>query len=282
MQSLFFIPLLPLMGFVLWLVWLSRGSQRDRTPLTGRLLRPPGYSLALQVEVLQRQFIERLALASLLAAISVGLASQLRPRSWGLAVLLAVALVEMCLLLNLRWIIFKMRSCARGLLGEQAVGETLAALRADGCHVFHDLVQENGERSFNIDHIVVGPQGVFAIETKYRRKQPAKGRTAHEVEVHAHTLQFPTYLDRESIPQAERHAQWLATFLKGATAEAVKVQPILALPGWFIHLRERNGVPVLNEKGIAKFVRQSPPVLSDGQIKRIVYQLDQRCRDVEV
>lgn len=282
MQSLFFIPFLPLMGFVLWLVWLSRGSQQGRTPLTGRLLRPPGYSLALQVEVLQRQFMERLALASLLAAMSAGLASQLRPRSWGLAVLLAATLVEMCLLLNLRGILFKLRSHARGLLGEQAVGETLSALRADGCHVFHDLVQKNGELSFNIDHIVVGPQGVFAIETKYRRKRPAKGRTDHEVEAHAHTLQFPTYLDRESIPQAERHAQWLASFLKGATAEAVKVQPILALPGWFIHLSERNGVPVLNEKGIVKFVRQSPSVLSDGQIKRIVHQLDQRCRNVEV
>ena len=49
----------------------------------------------------------------------------------------------------------------KGLTGERQVGGLLAGLGAD-YHVVHDLDTGHG----NIDHVVVGPTGVFAIETK--------------------------------------------------------------------------------------------------------------------
>lgn len=277
---LFLIPLLPFIGFIAWTLWMVRQSSRGRSPLTSKLLRPPGHSLALKLEVTQERFFIRMALAAALAGGSGALASI--PGSWSIIALLAVALVELGLLIHLRFLLIQVRAQRRGLLGEQAVGETLAVLQAKGCHVFHDLVHENGEGSFNIDHIIVGPQGVFAVETKYRQKPTAKGGTDWKVEARAHTLHFPTGVDHASIPQAERQAQWLAGFLRKATAEPVKVHPILTLPGWWINVRERNGVPVLNEKQIAGFVLQSPRILRDEQVQRIAHQLEQRCRDVEV
>jgi hypothetical protein len=277
---LFLIPLLPLIGFTLWIWWMVRESQQDRSPLSARLLRPPGHSLALKTETLQDRFLGRFVLALLLAAVSVGLASPSQHSLWGLAVLLTVALWEVGVLITLRASLLELRNHARGLAGERAVGETLSALRAEGCHVFHDLVHDNGERSFNIDHIVVGAHGVFAIETKYRRKRLVKGRATHEVDAHAHTLDFPTGVDHKAIPQAEQNAKWLAGFLRKATAEAVRVQPIVTLPGWYVNLRERNGVPVLNEKQIAGHIRQFPRTLGPEQVQRIAFQLEQRCRDV--
>ena len=53
------------------------------------------------------------------------------------------------------------------LSGEKAMGEELNRLMAEGCQVFHDFPLE---KKANIDHIVVAPSGVFAIETKTWRK----------------------------------------------------------------------------------------------------------------
>jgi hypothetical protein len=49
----------------------------------------------------------------------------------------------------------------RGATGEARVGRILASL-PDGYYVIHDLSTEFG----NLDHVVVGPSGVFVIDTK--------------------------------------------------------------------------------------------------------------------
>jgi hypothetical protein len=55
------------------------------------------------------------------------------------------------------------RQLRLGAIGEEAVGQFLEEkMRPMGCQVFHDVLGE----TFNVDHIVVGPTGVFAIETK--------------------------------------------------------------------------------------------------------------------
>jgi hypothetical protein len=54
---------------------------------------------------------------------------------------------------------------AQGAEGEEVVGEILEGLEADGWQVIHDVSFGRG----NIDHIVVGPGGLFTVETKSRR-----------------------------------------------------------------------------------------------------------------
>jgi hypothetical protein len=51
----------------------------------------------------------------------------------------------------------------RGARAEKEVGRELEKLHKDGFHVFHDWYKEDRG---NVDHFVVGPQGVFVIETK--------------------------------------------------------------------------------------------------------------------
>jgi len=51
---------------------------------------------------------------------------------------------------------------SQGAEGEEVVGKVLEDLRDDGWHVIHDVSFGRG----NIDHILVGPAGIFTIETK--------------------------------------------------------------------------------------------------------------------
>lgn len=56
--------------------------------------------------------------------------------------------------------------------GEKVVGQLLTQFIADDAYVFHDIPC-NG---FNIDHVVIHPNGIFVIETKTYAK-PLKGRS---------------------------------------------------------------------------------------------------------
>ena len=53
----------------------------------------------------------------------------------------------------------------RGAEGERATGAILDGLRAEGWTVFHD-VRWPGRPRANLDHVVVGPGGIFVIDSK--------------------------------------------------------------------------------------------------------------------
>jgi len=60
----------------------------------------------------------------------------------------------------------------RGADGEREVGGVLAGLEDDGWLTLHGLSLGRGD----VDHVVIGPGGVFAIETKSRRGKLAVDR----------------------------------------------------------------------------------------------------------
>ena len=53
-----------------------------------------------------------------------------------------------------------------GLTGERAVLNNLSTNLNNEFSIFNDVLLREGKRRGNIDHIVVGPTGVFVIETK--------------------------------------------------------------------------------------------------------------------
>lgn len=172
-----------------------------------------------------------------------------------------------------------------GYFGERVVAESLEPLKAQGCRVFHDVPAGDETQPFNIDHVVVAPAGVFAIETKTRRKGRARhGFAAHEIIYDGQVLAYPWGEDRHGLAQAQSRAEWLEDFLQKLLGHPTTVQPILTFPGWTIMRRGAGPVAVLNPKEIpvAIIQRASPtPLLSAADIDLIARQLDARCRDVE-
>lgn len=156
-----------------------------------------------------------------------------------------------------------------GYDGERAVGQELNLLMLDGYHVYHDFPADK----FNIDHIVVGPPGVFAVETKARSKSTAKGRAdTYKAIYNGKTIRYPDYEDRAALEQAMRQAKWLGQWLSSAVGDSVTVHPIVTLPGWFVERTSRNGIPVLNPKLIKPFLTaQKKNILSESMIRRIVH-----------
>jgi len=165
-----------------------------------------------------------------------------------------------------------------GLDCERAVGQELNQLMLDGYRVYHDFQADN----FNIDHIAIGNNGVFAIETKGRPK-PDRGKGQEDAKViyDGQVLRFPTWREKEPLDQAKRQAVWLASWLAKAVGEQVSVKPVLALPGWFVD-RKSKDLLIYNGKNpqyLLKIDTEAP--LTPEMIQRIAHQIEQRCRDVD-
>lgn len=97
------------------------------------------------------------AMALLFAIVVLGM------REWALA---AVALVMIgALVLADRIAGLRFDRWLRGAKGEESVGAVLDGLAGEGWLAIHDVSLGRG----NVDHIVVGPGGIFTIETKANR-----------------------------------------------------------------------------------------------------------------
>ena len=173
----------------------------------------------------------------------------------------------------------QMRYTWSGWIGEQAMAEYLACLASQGYSLFHDfpLGKEN------IDHVVVGPAGVFAIETKCWCKRPGRVKGAKlEAVFDGQVIQFPWGTTTKPLKQAKRITRRLEDFLSKSTGERVVAQPIVALPGWWVSAasRDNSGVRFLSGKQVSGYIACQPAKLSEKVIQQIAYQLDQRCRDL--
>jgi len=178
------------------------------------------------------------------------------------------------------WFLFKKRNDLRlGLDCELAVAQELNQLMLEGYRVYHDFPADE----FNIDHIVVGPKGVFAVETKGRAKPDKKGGSEEATVVYdGESLRFPNWSEKEPFEQAKRQATWLSKWLSSSVGEPVSASPVLVLPGWFIERKKPTDFLIFNGKTPGMMInRKNDNSLSETLINRIVHQLEQRCRNVE-
>lgn len=176
---------------------------------------------------------------------------------------------------------YKARENARdGWTAEHVTGLQLNRLVTQGCVVLHDIPADN----FNIDHVVIAPRGVYAVETKSFRKprnaSEDRNDPSHHVSYDGKTLVFPDFATGEPIEQASRQAQWLRRVLRDALGREVPVSPVVALPGWFVVRSEegkRAEVQVFTPMGKgAEFMTWEPERLSPDQRRVIAETLAAR------
>lgn len=262
----------------------KRSLSRKRSPLTADLLRPPGQRIQEQINTLRNEVdghIFTLMLVPFLI-LTVHL-SQPHIGQWNESVsrivvmaLIFIAVVGYCTIKLLR-LSENLDTLRMGYDAELAVGQELDQLMRQGAAVFHDFPADR----FNIDHIVISPVGVFAVETKGRAKPILKNGVAAQVEYDGKTLKFPTRIETEPIAQAERQAKWLRDWLKKAVGEPVAVRPVLAIPGWFVKRTSRGSVNVYSGRELATLISKGGfDSIPDDKMQRIVHQVEQRCRNI--
>jgi Nuclease-related domain len=146
--------------------------------------------------------------------------------------------------------------------GERQVGAAIEALRANGYSVFHDVIADG----FNIDHVLVGPSGIYAIETKTRSKRVgSKDKLYFDGQAVALGNGQP---DTKAVDQAQRQADWLESKLSAMVDRKPLVRPVLVYPGWFIEAANgaHRNILVLNDNALVTWIRKSPPVLSPDDV----------------
>ena len=292
MLPLTFIPAILLfftIGILFSVIWILKAYHRHkkrRSPFTNKFLRGPGQSLIEKRDDINEELFSYLAMMIVMPILFYAfyisdLYIQNRPLSLNLALVYTAAG-----LLIIGYLIFKMvrlfnlrRITRLGYEGEVAAGQELNQMMLQGHHVYHDFVADK----FNIDHVVVGPAGVFAVETKARAKPTSDNRSADaKVTYDGKCLHFPKWKEVKPLEQAKAQAVWLERWLSSATGEKTQVRPVVTLPGWFITRTSSDGILVINPKqfiGIAKPINGN--TLDERRIKSIVHQIDQRCRNIE-
>lgn len=280
------IPFAILVASILLVKWLQRRGGR-RSPLSGKRFHQPGEGLRKQIVQITDDIGEKVA-----RVIFVGpllLLAVVLPKmdwseyrfGWGIAVVLVLLLAF--LIWNLRGLANDMRKrnqYEEGYVAELITAQQLLPLMAQGCLVYHDIPADK----FNLDHVVIGPNAVFVVETKSRKKPPGKGKDKATVAYDGTGLRFPDFATAQPIEQARGEARWLANYLKGAAGEPVAVIPVVALPGWYVTLNKegsRADVAVINPKMHSVFLERRGAQISDSLRNRIAHALTMRYPDIE-
>lgn len=264
---------------LVWTVWRERKlhASQHADPFPDLLRRPAGESTRLRVEKLDTEIDEWLA-PVVFIPIALALALALQPRQSSLLVIiffLASAITAAIALRKLRPLIGERANCRLGFQGERYVAEELNLLMADGFDVFHDVPFDG----FNIDHVILGERGVFAIETKAKRKPVHRGKKQWVVMFDGKALHFPSWIDVKPVEQTVRNKTSVAKRLSAATGDKIPVTGILTLPGWYSESTvSKAEITVLNPKLIRSFVCGHPPNLAPSIVQRAKYQLEQWCK----
>lgn len=275
---------------VVYLWMYLKKKEARKFPFSDDVLRMPGQGLSEKMSELSFDLAAYFGLVPLVPVTTYAIYLQSllvneRQMLWPFAtILLLIAAGAMSyLIIRIFRILGEIHAYQLGYAGEVAVAGSLNELIRDGYYIFHDI---QGDRKFNIDHIAVGPNGVFAIETKVKTKsKKVPSKMAYKVFYDGEALYFPEkpkYRHKDYIEQAESGAKWVSKWLSSATGMSVKVTPVLVMPGWFIERKRPGGILVLNHNQLATLVRENKIRLSQDEVDRIVYQIKQKCLDKEI
>jgi hypothetical protein len=264
-------------GFgILW--WrVERRAARARWPIQELPRRPAGESSRLKIESINEKLMGWMMMFVGWPIVFLVI-STYRPIpslvGMGLAFVVG-AIVTTVTLFKIWSLLSDLRNYILGFEGERYAAGFLDELMRDGFEVFHDVPFT----TFNIDHVLVGPRGVFAVETKTRRKNRSAGKGFEwKVSFTGDALEFPWGRDTFGIEQAARNAGTLRQWIFESTREKVSVQPVLLLPGWMVERKGRDAVMVANPKEARGIFLKDGPTLSPDAVGRIAFQLRQKSR----
>lgn len=254
--------------------------RKNRSPLKDKPLRNPGQSLDKQRFDLALDKVLGPSFSALLLVILAGMEwwaySNPHPPNPLLYSFLALGAVAYAIFQGVR-ARPKLRALRQAEEGEKAVGQFLERLREQGYQVFHDVLGDG----FNVDHVIIGPAGLFTIETKTFSK-PARGGA--KITFDGETLLAAGFApDRNPVIQAKAQANWLQHLLAESTGKTLPVRPVILFPGWYIEdsRASRKNLWVLEPKALPKFLANEPSIVAPEDVTLVSFHLSRFIRSQE-
>ena len=193
-----------------------------------------------------RATVRRLRMRTLVTLGALAVATALLGRTFGLHdkrfLASEIALLASMFVIS-RYVLPLVERRDRGATGEEQVGGLLEEMSDRGWRVIHDASLGRG----NVDHILIGPPGVFTIETKSHLGPVRVAR------VHGATL---------SQAQAQRRAIERVTGLQ--------VEPLIVFSHAWVDrpMARRKGVRVVPARMLLRYLSKPPARLSPQEIER--------------
>jgi hypothetical protein len=193
-----------------------------------------------------RETVLRLRLRTLVALGVLAVATALLGRSFGLhdvRFLISELVLLATIFVVLRYVVPLVERRDRGASGEEHVGWLLDEMAESGWEVIHDASLGRG----NVDHILIGPGGVFTVETK---STPGPVRVSR---LHGGIL---------GQAQAQRRSIERVT--------GIAVEPLLVFSRAWVDrpLARRRGVRIVPARMLLGYLSRKEPALSRTEIGR--------------
>lgn len=262
----------------------SLKRKNKRTPFSEnyKLLRGPGEGEQRAIQTAEENLFGEIWFAALVPLVIVWVFSMVIVDlnfEWStIALILLLASFVISLCGSILWLmgrINNLRNHRLGYFGERLIAEVLEPLKSEGCRIFHDVPGSG----FNIDHVVVAPTGIFAIETKTRRKP--KDGSGDPIYVAEGKLVTPWKNGHDNFIQAKRQALWLEREMQNTFKMNIPVQAVLTYPYWYTKPYRGEVWVLFHDFIVNDILNCKSDGLRPSQIHIIASRLEQLCRDVE-
>jgi len=186
---------------------------------------------------------------------------------WLLGLTLAVLVVIADTIIRSRRV-FVGPAAVRQAAARRRTRRQLAKLERAGYRAVHDIAIPGTEDQ--IDHLVIGPAGVFAIDSEaWDKRLPVRTRNGRQ-------LWHGPFSMKDRLEHARWEAERAATRLSGALGSPVTVRPTMAVYGPKIHWDVANirDVDVFSGPRLRRYLRRvarekDTRLLTDGEVEKI-------------
>ena len=154
-----------------------------------------------------------------------------------------------------------------------AIGHQLHRISSGNTRVYHDVATDAGI----VDHVVVGPSGVYAINVV-----AYKARKAGHARLDGNTLFFPGSDAGLSVANIAEKSARLEKEFRQLLDHKVRVRSVIATPGWDIGEQSSELHLLVNERNIAMLRgwRDNSDHLMNDDVESLQNELTAKCRRV--
>lgn len=249
---------------------LSPDNSRPPSP-AALAFSPPGGSARAKFQDLERKHIEAVnrrrpwVLVRGIAVGLLGLALAVLGGTWGV---LGASLVFLAVIWTVSALVVLpdgVRAWRTGAVGEEMTAAALATLPSSEFVVLHDRRKPRSRA--NIDHVVIGPTGVWVVETK---------NYAGSISVHGNELWIAGRRKTAFVDQVKGQAGAVSTVLGD-----VPVLPIICVHRAEFPLLSRpelRGVRIVGPNGLLDAITRSPVVLRADEVAGLARLAEERLR----